>query len=133
MTIENTGLAGSVGTAGGSFSKGAYQPGLIDKLARDGYTGTQITDMLKGSALDQGTSGGLDGLSLSSIGDFADSAWDGVSSVLGNEGLMTGALGLASYLQLAPLYEEQLKGLRQNRQFAAENQQNRRNIASDLG
>lgn len=68
------------------------------------------------------------------------SLWDDAKGLLSNENFMTGALGvgqlglgLANYLQMKPLYEEQLKGLKQNRQFAAENQQNRKNIASDLG
>jgi hypothetical protein len=63
--------------------------------------------------------------------------WDQNKDTLTNKGFVSGALGLgqlglglASYLQQKPVMEEQLKGLKQNRKFAAETMQNRRNISA---
>jgi len=54
---------------------------------------------------------------------------EGIKDGLGNEALMGGimgagqlGLGLANYLSMKPVYEEQLAGLKQNRQFAADDQ-----------
>ena len=70
----------------------------------------------------------------------ATGLWDQTKGLLSDKNFMSGlqgvgtlGLGLANYMTMKPVYEEQLKGLKQNRQFAAENQQNRKNIASDLG
>ena len=57
------------------------------------------------------------------------SLWDETKSLVGNKDFMAGAmglgqlgLGLANYLSMKPVYKEQLKGLKQNRQFAAADQ-----------
>ena len=57
------------------------------------------------------------------------SLWDETKSLVGNKDFMAGAmglgqlgLGLANYLSMKPVYEEQLKGLKQNREFAAADQ-----------
>lgn len=67
------------------------------------------------------------------------SLWDSTKGVLGNESFMKGAmgvgqlgLGLAQYFQNKPILEEQLKGLKQNRQFAAADQQRRDTTAANF-
>lgn len=87
----------------------------------EGLSGPSSRSMLGLPKL-EGASGGL----MSRIG-----------GVLGNEGLMKGilgagqlGLGIASYLGNRDVQREQMKALRQNRQFAAEDQQARRNVRS---
>ena len=131
VSLGGTGLAAS-SYAPGSWNGYSYQPSASERsswVANSGnYTPGMNLPSIAGAGVDPAKP------------DDGSSWWDSTKDVLGNKDLMSGiqgmgqlGLGLASYLQMKPLYEEQLAGLKQNRQFAAENQQNRRNIASDLG
>lgn len=67
------------------------------------------------------------------------SMWDDTKNLLSNKNFMSGltgvgqlGLGLAQYMAMKPMYEEQLKGLKQNRQFAAEDQARRNRTATNF-
>ena len=129
----STGLAAVSSLPDYSNALSQYSPDALKGILTDtSYSPAQLTSFAQGL--------GTDVASLRDSAGLETSLWDDTKGLLSNENFMTGALGvgqlglgLANYLQMKPLYEEQLKGLKQNRQFAAENQQNRKNIASDLG
>lgn len=78
---------------------------------------------------DYGTKLTLDAYTKNTPDPGTSSLWDETKSLVGNKDFMAGAmglgqlgLGLANYLSMKPVYKEQLKGLKQNRQFAAADQ-----------
>jgi len=107
----------SVGTVGGSMVNGAYQDTFSKNVsnmsipeAKTFYSGLAAEGRVAPAGSTTSGAGGMF--------DF-----------LGDEGFMSGALGvgelglgLANYFAMKPLYKEQLKGLKQNRQFAAADQ-----------
>jgi len=116
-------LSGLSGLAGSQAAMLAEQDNDFGdygtKLTLDAYTKNTpglrklITDTGYNFDIDPGTS----------------SLWDDTKSLVGNKDFMSGAmglgqlgLGLANYLSMKPVYEEQLKGLKQNREFAAADQ-----------
>ena len=116
-------LSGLSGLAGSQAAMLAEQDNDFGdygtKLTLDAYTKNTpglrklITDTGYNFDIDPGTS----------------SLWDETKSLVGNKDFMSGAmglgqlgLGLANYLSMKPVYEEQLKGLKQNREFAAADQ-----------
>lgn len=102
-------------------------PGLAATYAPATAAGDKsLWDSFKGSFGSSGT--GKDGTGGTGImGTLSDK-----NLMSGLQGVGTLGLGLADYMAMKPVYEEQLAGLKQNRQQAAENHQNRKNIASDL-
>ena len=117
-TYNNSNTLNPVGTSGGSFTN-SYQLSAFDNLAASGdYTKPQLESMYVGLA----GSGSV-------VPTEGTSWWEDTKSGLGNKDFMSGAmglgqlgLGLANYLSMKPVYEEQLKGLKQNREFAAADQ-----------
>lgn len=101
-----------------SLLKG-YDPLTLNRLAQS--TQVQTAPMLPGIDPTYTQEPGADG-----------SFWGGLKNTVGDEGFMKGAmgigqlgLGLANYFTMKPVYEEQLKGLKQNRQFAQADQARR--------
>lgn len=105
-------------TSGGTMSGGTYAPSPLDTAASSGnLTSTQAGSMLSNTP------------NLPTDGYSNNSLMGGITDTLSNRDLMTGimgagqlGLGLANYLSMKPVYEEQLKGLKQNRQFAQQDQ-----------
>ena len=120
-------LSGLSGLAGSQAAMLAEQDNDFGdygtKLTLDAYTKNTpglrklITDTGYNFDIDPGTDLGTSSL------------WDETKSLVSNKDFMLGAkslgqlgLGLANYLSMKPVYEEQLKGLKQNREFAAADQ-----------
>lgn len=120
------GLASSSSNSNSALSK--YSPDALKGILGDSsYSPAQLESFAGGLGTDMAGLNKAAGLS----GGSTD--WFGASGVMGGlTGIGQLGLGLANYFQNKPILEEQLKSLKQYNAITAENQQNRKNIASDL-
>lgn len=115
-----------------TYNDGSYIPNAGDIAAQEG-------DYNAAYLYYQGLAGSTSNTPSTVPTSNNNNWWESTKNILGNSDLMTGiagagqlGLGLANYMAMKPVYEEQLKSMQQNREIAKANYDQRQRQAQEF-